>query len=189
MQSLGRVAAYVNLSQAGVHPFIRNIGPSRPSPSLMTCITWRQFRSASSRTKYIARRKLTHDPFAALWILLLSTSAGAHAVVATVPANREASAWVRMSSSRLVRDKMARFAAAYLAGLCQLEGQTSRGYTHGAIWDTSFTRSAHRSTQTGDGQGALLMITLRTTFADRPLPKTLTPSSLPMRYNPVMASE
>jgi hypothetical protein len=41
---------------------------------------------------------LTVDPLAALWILLFSTSAGAQAVVATVPANREASACVRISS-------------------------------------------------------------------------------------------
>lgn len=59
-------------------------------------------------------------------------------MVATVPANREASAWVRMSSSSFVRDKMARFAAAYLAGFCQL-GEGGRGgklrgaCTYGAI--------------------------------------------------------
>lgn len=34
----------------------------------------------------------------AFWILLLTTSAGAHAVVATVPAAREARKWVKMSS-------------------------------------------------------------------------------------------
>ena len=56
----------------------------------------------------------TLDPFAALWILLLSTSAGAHAVVATVPAIREASACVRISSCSRVRERMARFATAYL---------------------------------------------------------------------------
>ncbi len=33
------------------------------------------------------------------------------------------------------------------------------------------------------------MSTLLTTFADSPLPNTLTPSSLPMRYSPVTASE
>jgi len=56
----------------------------------------------------------TVDPLAALCILLFSTSAGAHAVVATVPAKSEASACVRISSGRLVRERMARLAAAYL---------------------------------------------------------------------------
>ncbi len=32
-------ATYVNLSQAGVQPFMRNPGPSRARPSLTTCIT------------------------------------------------------------------------------------------------------------------------------------------------------
>lgn len=54
----------------------------------------------------------TLEPFAALWMRLFKTSAGAQAVVATVPAINEERAWVRMSSLRRVWDRIAFFAAA-----------------------------------------------------------------------------
>ena len=50
----------------------------------------------------------------ALWILLLSTSAGAQIVVATVPATREERKWVRMSSARPAVERRYCFAAEYL---------------------------------------------------------------------------
>jgi hypothetical protein len=34
--------AYVSLSQAGVHPFMRNPGPSLLSPSRTTCSTYKK---------------------------------------------------------------------------------------------------------------------------------------------------
>ena len=41
-------ATYVNLSHAGVQPFMRNPGPSRARPSLTTCITWDAVRSSTT---------------------------------------------------------------------------------------------------------------------------------------------
>lgn len=63
------------------------------------------------------RRLTLPDPAAAeaLWILLLSTSAGAHIVVATVPATREERKCVRTSSLRPAVETRYCFAAAYLA--------------------------------------------------------------------------
>lgn len=70
---------------------------------------------------------LTGDPpdLDADCILLLSTSAGAQMVVATVPAMSEASMCVRTSSSRLVRARIIFFAAVYGA-ICPTSGHESR---------------------------------------------------------------
>jgi hypothetical protein len=61
--------------------------------------------------------------------------------VATVPANREARACVRMSSSNLVRERMACFAAAYLAALRQLEGARIRENALTALFETRLSTS------------------------------------------------
>lgn len=69
------VATYASLNHAGVHPFIRNPGPS----FFMDCIK-------------ISKNPLLFAPVvdAALCILLFITSAGAQTVVATVPAANDA---------------------------------------------------------------------------------------------------
>lgn len=105
--------------------------------------------------------RLTLVPFVALWILLFKTSAGAHAVVATVPATSDAKACVRISSFSEVCERIARFAAAY-----------------GAICPTS-TICQHPDPYLSIARH-LLMRTLLTILADIPLPNTLRPSSRPI---------
>jgi hypothetical protein len=73
---------YASLSHAGDHPLMRKLIPSFLYDSAKILLT------------------LGFTPFTvgALWTRLLSTSAGAHAVVATVPARSEARKWVKMPS-------------------------------------------------------------------------------------------
>jgi hypothetical protein len=75
-------ATHASLSHAGDHPLIRKLIPSFLYDSAKILLT------------------LGFTPFTvgALWTRLLSTSAGAHAVVATVPARREARKWRKMPS-------------------------------------------------------------------------------------------
>lgn len=103
--------------QAGVQPFMRKRGPSSLKLVRMIWITdYRDHRSAWP--EYVVEEillTLPPDPAAdALWILLLSTSAGAQIVVATVPAKNEARVCVRISSLRPPLARRWCFAVEYL---------------------------------------------------------------------------
>lgn len=83
MNTKVRMVCGVNRNQAGVHPFIRNSGPSCLRPCARICA------------------RLGDDAdWEADWRRDLRTSAGAQMVVATVPAAREASMCVFTSSWR-----------------------------------------------------------------------------------------
>lgn len=73
---------YASLSHAGDHPLMRKLIPSFLYDS----------------AKILERLGFTPFTVGALWTRLLSTSAGAHAVVATVPASREARKCRKMPS-------------------------------------------------------------------------------------------
>lgn len=108
--------SYASLNHAGVQPFIKNPGPSVFSAFPIICIAPYQVNLYSTGWRDI---KHTCDfPFtaAALCSLLFTTSAGAHTVVATVPAAREAIMWIGKPSFRLSAgvDNNLFFAAAYL---------------------------------------------------------------------------
>jgi hypothetical protein len=94
-----------NLSQAGVHPFIRNPGPSFCTVPMTDCNT-----------------EICRAPgvFKALWRRLFSTSAGAHTVVATVPAPKLAKVCVPTSSFKpnCLIPSSSRFASMYVA-ICE----------------------------------------------------------------------
>lgn len=152
----GTGCTHVSRNHAGVHPFIKNRGPSFVRP---------RDRTWSSEAP---------PALEAAWILLLSTSAGAQIVVATVPAISEASICVRTSSPRLVLRNRNSLAAAYLLAPRQLSTHhTSLSgipkKTHGAIWPTFIN-------------------TLRTTVAPSPLPNAAGPSSRAIRARPRNAS-
>lgn len=112
----------VNRNQAGVQPFMRNSGPSclRPWDRIWRRLWVRYFVSGATpnRTKKKGGGGRTEEPpaFEADWIRLLSTSAGAQMVVATVPAISEASMCVLTSSWRLVLARRRLLAAVYLWG-------------------------------------------------------------------------
>jgi hypothetical protein len=184
---------YVNLNHAGVQPFIRNTRPSRLKPSLTTCITWSQSDQAdfapNGKTSYRGPFGSTLDP--ALQHVSWGTGRrgyraskeGGNGVCPDIVwelSPREDDP-LRGSISAVKSQYWTRTQLAELAGMKA---------THGAIWETSFH---HGDTVSSDpsayGQGVLLMSTLLTIFADKPLPNTLTPSSLPMRYKPVTAFE
>jgi len=109
-----QVDTYANLSQAGVQPLKRKRGPSVRNDSemtLLTLYTLGQFSLAIPGD--ICLTGFTPSTVTAFCILLFKTSAGAQAVVATVPARREAMKCVGIPSFRPREslDSKARFAA------------------------------------------------------------------------------
>ena len=96
-----QVDTYANLSQAGVQPLKRKRGPSVHKDSEMIFLTLYalgQFGLAIPRD--IWPTGFTPSTVTAFCIRLFKTSAGAQAVVATVPARREARKWVGIPSFR-----------------------------------------------------------------------------------------
>lgn len=94
------VMTYANLSQAGVHPRMRNCGPSFRNESTIILPTLCTICQLSSGITGKLLTGLTPSTVTAFWTLLFRTSAGAQAVVATVPASSEARKWTGIPSLR-----------------------------------------------------------------------------------------
>lgn len=95
-------STYASRIQAGVQPLMRNRGPSFRNDSTMILLTLCQFCQLLFNHKYSGypRTGFTPSTVTAFWILLFRTSAGAQAVVATVPASNEARKCVGIPSLR-----------------------------------------------------------------------------------------
>ena len=89
-------STHASLSQAGNQPFIKKLGPSLLNELVMMLTI--PLKSVSQAPNFMCLLPSTFDfPFA-LCSLLFKTSAGAHTVVATVPAINEAAIWIGIPS-------------------------------------------------------------------------------------------